>query len=65
MFFAVQGVFEGVASGIATGLILVTLKDNNVIFLLPIIVAVCCMTTFGMTFGFAKDVALMGKDDKK
>lgn len=64
MFFAVQGVFEGIASGIATGFILVTLKDNEVIFLLPVIVAVCCMITFGMTFGFSKDVALMGKENK-
>ena len=28
MYFAVQGLFSGVASGIATGLILVALKDN-------------------------------------
>ena len=29
MYFAVQGLFAGVASGIATGLILVALKDNT------------------------------------
>lgn len=64
MFFAVQGVFEGVASGIATGLILVALKNFEKISLLPIIVAVCCMTAFCMSFGFNKTVALMGKDGK-
>ena len=64
MFFAVQGVFEGVASGIATGLILVTLKNFHKISLLPIIVAVCCMTAFCMSFAFNKTVALMGKDNK-
>lgn len=64
MFFAVQGVFEGIASGIATGLILVTLKDLDKISLLPIIVAVCCMTAFFMSFGFNNVVALMGKDRK-
>ena len=65
MFFAVQGVFEGIASGIATGPILVSLKDRNVIFLLPIIVAACCMIAFFMSFGFSRDVALMGKEKEK
>ncbi|MBE6674801.1 MAG: MFS transporter [Ruminococcaceae bacterium] len=63
MLFAVQGLFEGVAAGIATGLILVTLKDNDVISLLPIIVAVCCMAAFGMSFAFKKEIAYMGKKD--
>ena len=62
MYFAVQGIFEGIASGIGTGLILVTLKANNVIPLLPIIVAICCMIAFGMSFGFSKDIKYMGKD---
>ena len=65
MFFAVQGVFEGVASGIATGLILVALKSNGVIFLLPLIVAACCMCAFGMSFAFSPDVANMGKNNNK
>lgn len=62
MLFAVQGIFEGVSSGIATGLILVCLKNYDKISLLPIIVAVCCMTAFGMSYGFVKEVAFMGKD---
>lgn len=60
MLFAVQGVFEGVASGIATGIILVTLKDLNVIYLLPIIVIIACMTAFGMAFAFPKVISNMG-----
>ncbi len=62
MLFAVQGVFEGVASGIATGIILVTLKNYNMISLLPIIVAACCMTAFFMSFAFPKVIALMGQN---
>ncbi|MBP3376319.1 MAG: MFS transporter [Clostridia bacterium] len=61
MFFAVQGLFEGVAAGIATGPILVALKDNDVISLLPIIVVICCMTTFILSFFFSEDISLMGK----
>ncbi|MBR2336612.1 MAG: MFS transporter [Clostridia bacterium] len=61
MYFAVQGLFEGIAAGIATGLILVTLKDYNCIQWLPIIVAVCCMTAFAMTFGFKDHLAYMDK----
>ena len=61
MFFAVQGLFEGVATGIATGPILVALKDNDVISLLPIIVVICCMTAFILSFFFSEDISLMGK----
>jgi len=64
MLFAVQGVFEGIASGIATGLILVALKNFDVISLLPIIVAACCMTAFFMSFGFPRVIADLGKDKK-
>ena len=60
MFFAVQGLFEGVAAGIATGPILVALKDNDVISLLPIIVVICCMTAFILSFFFSEDISLMG-----
>ena len=62
MLFAVQGVFEGIASGIATGFILVCLKNYSKISLLPIIVAVCCMTAFGMSFAFSGEIAYMGKE---
>lgn len=61
MFFAVQGLFEGFAAGIATGPILVALKDNDVISLLPIIVVICCMTAFILSFFFSEDISLMGK----
>lgn len=61
MYFAVQGVFEGVAAGVATGIILVALKDNNVIWLLPIIASASCLIAFFMSFGFKDDIKLMGK----
>ncbi len=62
MIFAVQGLFEGIASGIATGFILVTLKDFQMISILPLIVALCCMMAFGFSFVFPKTIAFMGKD---
>ena len=62
MLFAVQGVFEGIASGIATGIILVTLKNYDKISLLPIIVAICCMTAFFMSFAFPKVIATLGQN---
>ena len=65
MLFAVQGLFEGIAAGIATGFILVALKANDCIFLLPIIVVVCCMIAFVMSFKFNKTISNMGKDGAK
>ena len=64
MYFAVQGLFEGVAAGIGTGIILVNLKNYDVIQLLPIIVAICAGVAFVMSFFFAKHLANMGKKDK-
>ncbi|MBR2969252.1 MAG: MFS transporter [Clostridia bacterium] len=65
MYFAVQGLFEGVAAGIGTGLILVQLKDHNAILWLPVIVAVCCVIAFGMSFAFPKEISQMGKETKE
>lgn len=65
MLFAVQGVFEGVAAGIATGFILVNLKKYDVISLLPMIVAAACMIAFFMSFKFPKLIGMMGKNEKE
>jgi Na+/melibiose symporter-like transporter len=62
MYFAVQGLFEGIAAGIATGPILTLLKDKDVIYLLPIVVIVCCVIALSMSFFFPKEIALMGKN---
>lgn len=64
MYFAVQGLFSGVAAGIATGFILVALKDFDVISLLPIIVMICSAVAFVMSFWLHKDVNYMGKKNK-
>ena len=65
MLFAVQGLFEGIAAGIATGVILTSLKWANQIWLLPIIVIGCCAIAFVMSFKFSDDVALMGKQEQQ
>lgn len=62
MYFAVQGLFEGVAAGIATGPILTFLKDKDVIYLLPIIVIVCCIVAFFLSFGFPNSIKYMSKN---
>ncbi|MBR5448705.1 MAG: MFS transporter [Clostridia bacterium] len=62
MFFAVQGVFEGVAAGIATGPILTLLKDKDVIYLLPIVVIVFCIIAFVMSFFFPDEIKYMSKN---
>lgn len=62
MYFAVQGVFEGVAAGIATGPILTLLKDFDVIALLPVVVIICCAIAFLMSFRFPKEISDMGKE---
>ena len=62
MYFAVQGLFEGIAAGIATGPILTLLKDKDVIYLLPVVVIVCCLTALVMSFFFPEDIKYMSKN---
>ena len=63
MYFAVQGLFEGVSAGIATGFVLVFLKDKQIIHVLPLIVMAACMVAFGMSFAFPKVISKMGKEE--
>ena len=67
MYFAVEGLVEGIAAGIATGPILVFLKqggDGSYIAYLPIVVAAACMIAFGMSFAFPKNIAKIGRVQK-
>jgi Na+/melibiose symporter-like transporter len=64
MYFAVDGLFGGVASGVATGIILVWLKAINNISLLPIIVIVCMLGAFIMTFFLDDTIKGIGKIKK-
>lgn len=62
MYFAVQGLFEGVAAGIATGPLLTWLKDADIIYFLPIIVIVCCVISLAMSFFFPAEIKYMSKN---
>ena len=64
MYFAVQGLFEGIAAGIATGPILTFLKNKDIIYFLPVIVIVCCVIAFIMSLFFPDLIKYMGKSVK-
>lgn len=61
MYFAVQGLFEGIAAGIATGIILVQLKAHEVIMLLPIVSIIACAGAFVVTYFFPNEIKYLGK----
>lgn len=65
MYFAVQGLFEGVAAGFATSVLLVFLKRQGYVELMTIIVALFCMIAFVMSFFLPKKVVMMGKEENK
>ena len=68
MYFAVQGLFAGVASGIGTGLILVGLKgeeehpSGNIVYMTLICAAAMAVALVG-TFFLPKSLANMGKKE--
>lgn len=63
MYYAVQGLFEGIAAGFATGILLVFLKQNGLISIMTILVAAFCMAAFVMAFFLPKTIAKLGKED--
>ena len=65
MYFAVEGLFEGIAAGLATGPMLVFLKNSGNISYLPIVVAAACILAFLLSFAFPKTISRLGKIDKK
>ena len=64
MYFAVHGLFEGASAGLASGIILVFLKQNGYIPYLTIIVAIVCMTAFVLSFFLPKAITQIGKKEE-
>lgn len=65
MYFAIQGLFEGVSAGLGTGVVLIFLKENGYIPILTVLVAVFCMAAFAVSFFLPKDITLIGKQRDK
>ena len=61
MYFAIQGLFEGASAGLASGIILVFLKQNGYISQLTLIVAATCVVACLMSFFLPKAITLIGK----
>ncbi len=71
MYFAVQGLFAGVSTGIATGVVLTALKQNSqlegsagasgAMTYLTLICGVACLIACALTWILPKSVNLMGK----
>ena len=64
MYFAVQGLFEGASAGLASGVLLVFLKQfkgGALIPFLTVVVAICCIVAFFLTFLLPMSISLIGK----
>ncbi len=65
MYFAIQGLFEGASTGVASGLILVFLKQNGYVSILTLIVAAACMIAFLMSYLLPRTISQIGRLEKK
>ena len=64
MYFAIQGLFEGASAGLASGVILVFLKQfrgGALIPFLTLVVAFFCMAAFFLSFLLPKSISQIGK----
>ena len=69
MYFAVQGLFSGVATGVATGIVLVALKKSsdkgsNAMAYMTAIAAVAMLVSLALTFTLPRHLLKMGRKDK-
>ena len=64
MYFAVQGLFSGVATAISTGLVWVNLK-GSFLWLVPWIIIAGCVVSVVMTIFLPKEVNDIGKNKKE
>jgi Na+/melibiose symporter-like transporter len=65
MFFAVEGLFEGVSAGFASGVVLIFLKQNGFVPYMTVIVAAFCMTAFVISYFLPKSIRNIGKEEPK
>lgn len=65
MYFAIQGLFEGASAGLASGVILVFLKQSGNVKYLTVIVAAVCMTAFFLSFLLPKTITQIGREQKE
>lgn len=61
MYFAIQGLFEGASAGLASGTILVFLKQSGLVSSLTVIVAAFCMLAFLLSFFLPRTITQIGK----
>ena len=63
MYFAIQGLFEGASAGLASGVILVFLKEyqeGKLVFFLTLFVAFFCLAAFALTYLLPKRIITIG-----
>lgn len=62
MYFAVQGLFAGVSTGLATGVVLTALKQNfGAMTYLTLICGLACLVGVGLSFILPKSLNTLGK----
>lgn len=61
MYFAIQGLVGAVASALSTGLIWVNLKDNDLVWVAPIVVIVGAAASLAATMFMSKKICNIGK----
>ena len=67
MYFAVQGLFAGVATGIGTGIVLTALKGTeeaptDAIIYMTLICAIACLISFALTFILPRSLSELGRE---
>ena len=63
MYFAVQGLFAGVASGIGGQALLTLLKTKNIVIYMTPICAAAMLIAFALTFTLPASIQNMGRKD--
>ena len=63
MYFAIQGLFEAASAGLASGVVLVAMKQSGTVPYMTLVVAGCCLAAFGMSYLLPKNITRLGREE--
>jgi len=65
MYFAVQGLISGIATGLSTGIVWVNIKNYNLTMYMPLIVFAAFIVSYCLSFLLPKSISEIGLEKKK
>ena len=65
MYFAVQGLASGLAGAISTGLVWINLRDNDLVWMMGIVIGTAAFISLALSLLLPKELSLFSRRSEK